>query len=75
MPTEKSVKSLNFHSFFLRSLQIATDTINAELDWEAIEKLLFEKHNFSLQEEVEYKNGDMIVHKDSIASLKVNSLI
>jgi hypothetical protein len=43
------------------------DMINAELDWEAIEKLLFEKHNFTLQEEVEYKNGDMVVHKDAIA--------
>ncbi len=43
------------------------DMINAELDWEAIEKLLFEKHNFTLQEEVEYKKGDMVVHKDAIA--------
>ncbi|MCK5541744.1 MAG: hypothetical protein KAI40_03560 [Desulfobacterales bacterium] len=43
------------------------DMINAELDWEAIENLLLEKHNFTLQEEVEYKNGDMIVHKNSIA--------
>jgi len=43
------------------------DMINAELDWEAIEKLLLEKHNFTLQEEVEYKNGDIIVHNDSIA--------
>ena len=43
------------------------DMINAELDWEAIENLLLEKHNFTLQEEVEYKNGDIVVHKDSIA--------
>ena len=43
------------------------DMINAELDWEAIETLLSEKHNFTLQEEVEYKNGDIIVHKDTIA--------
>lgn len=43
------------------------DMINAELDWEAIETLLLEKHNFTLQEEVEYKNGDIIVHKDTIA--------
>ncbi len=43
------------------------DLINAELDWEAIENLLLEKHNFTLQEEVEYKSGDMIVHNNSIA--------
>ncbi len=43
------------------------DLINAELDWEAIEELLLEKHNFTLQEEVEYKHGDIVVHKDSIA--------
>ena len=43
------------------------DTINAELDWEAIEKMLLEKHNFTLQEEVEYKDGDLVVYKDNIA--------
>ncbi len=43
------------------------DTINAELDWEAIEKMLLEKHNFTLQDEVDYKDGDLIVHKDEIA--------
>ncbi len=43
------------------------DMINAELDWETIEDLLMEKHNFTLQEEVEYKNGDIVVHNDSIA--------
>ncbi|MFH2060036.1 MAG: hypothetical protein ABIJ59_14180 [Pseudomonadota bacterium] len=43
------------------------DTINAELDWEAIEKMLLEKHSFTLQEEIEYKEGDLIVYKDEIA--------
>ena len=43
------------------------DMINAELDWEAIENLLLEKHSFTLQEEVEYKNGDIVVHNNSIA--------
>jgi len=43
------------------------DTINAELDWEAIGKVLFEKHSFTLQEEIDYKNGDLIVHNDTIA--------
>ena len=43
------------------------DTINAELDWEAIEKMLVEQHHFTLQDEVDYKNGDLIVYKDQIA--------
>ncbi|WP_022669384.1 hypothetical protein [Desulfospira joergensenii] len=43
------------------------DTINAELDWEAIEKMLIEQHHFTLQDEVDYKNGDLIVHNDQIA--------
>ncbi len=43
------------------------DTINAELDWEAIEKMLLEKHKFTLQEEIEYKDGDLVVHDNQIA--------
>lgn len=43
------------------------DTINAELDWEAIEKMLLEKHRFTLQEEIDYKKGDLVVHDDTIA--------
>ncbi len=43
------------------------DTINAELDWEAIEKLLLEKHSFTLQEEIGYKDGDLVVYNDNIA--------
>ncbi len=43
------------------------DTINAELDWEAIEKLLLEKHKFKLQEKIDYKNGNLIVYNDNIA--------
>ncbi len=43
------------------------DTINAELDWEAIEKLLFEKHQFMLQDEITYKDGDLVIHDNQIA--------
>jgi hypothetical protein len=43
------------------------DTINAELDWEAIEKMLLEKHNFTLQEDIDYKDGDLVVYNDDIA--------
>jgi len=43
------------------------DTINAALDWEAIGKMLMEKHNFTLQEKIECENGDLVVYKDTIA--------
>ena len=43
------------------------DTINAELDWEAIEAMLLEKHNFTLEEDVDYQKGDLVVFNDQIA--------
>ena len=55
------------HENIAQSEQDFIDTINAELDWEAIEKLLLEKHQFTLQEEIDYKDGDLIVHDNEIA--------
>lgn len=43
------------------------DTINAELDWNAIEQMILEKHGFSVQDDVVYKDGNLIVHKNEIA--------
>ncbi len=43
------------------------DAINAELDWDSIEKLLLEKHKFAIQDEVDYKEGNLIVHDNQIA--------
>jgi hypothetical protein len=43
------------------------DTINAELDWDTIEKILLEKHQFAIQDEVDYKEGNLIVHDNQIA--------
>lgn len=43
------------------------DTINAELDWDAIERMLLEKHGFEVQEEVLYKDGNLVVHENQIA--------
>ncbi len=43
------------------------DAVNAELDWEAIEKILFEKHNLTLKEEIDYKNGDLTIYQGQIA--------
>ncbi len=43
------------------------DAITGDLDWNTIEKLLLEKHNFRLQEDVEYRSGDIVVHDNAIA--------
>ncbi len=43
------------------------DSINAELDWVAIEKMILDKHKLRLQDEVFYKQGDIIVHNNQIA--------
>ena len=43
------------------------DTINAELDWDAIEQMLLDRHGFSVQDEVDYKNGNLVVHNNEIA--------
>ncbi len=43
------------------------DTINAELDWDAIEQMLLDKHGFVVQEDVDYKDGNLVVHENQIA--------
>ncbi len=43
------------------------DTINAELDWDVIEQLILERHGFTVQEDVDYKDGNLIVHNNEIA--------
>ncbi len=43
------------------------DTINAELDWDAIEQMLLDKHGFVVQEDVDYKDGNLVVHNNEIA--------
>lgn len=43
------------------------DTINAELDWDTIEQMLLDRHNFAVQDDIEYKDGNLIVHNNEIA--------
>ncbi len=43
------------------------DAIAGDLDWEAIEHLFKEKHNLVLEDELEYKNGDIVIHNNQIA--------
>ncbi|TWI64831.1 hypothetical protein LZ24_03099 [Desulfobotulus alkaliphilus] len=43
------------------------DTIIAELDWSAIEQLLRQKHKIGLQDDVHFREGDMVVHEGKVA--------
>lgn len=43
------------------------DTINAELNWESIEKLLYEKFRLALRDEVEYRSGGIMAYDDKVA--------
>lgn len=43
------------------------DAITGDLDWEAIEKIFKNKYHLGFQEDIEYKNGDIVVHNNQIA--------
>ncbi|MBF0230378.1 MAG: hypothetical protein HQK63_12465 [Desulfamplus sp.] len=43
------------------------DFINAELDWGSIEEMILKKHKLQLQDEVVYKQGDIMVYDNQIA--------
>ena len=43
------------------------DSITGDLDWEAIYKIFKEKHGLPLSDDVEFKNGDMVIHNGQIA--------
>jgi hypothetical protein len=43
------------------------DAITGDLDWGSIERIFREKHHLSIEEDVEYKRGDLVVHDNRIA--------
>lgn len=43
------------------------DSIIADLDWAAIEEIFKRQHNLEIQEEVEYKKGDIVSHDSAVA--------
>lgn len=43
------------------------DTIIGDLDWSAIEKIFKERHHLQIQDNVEYRQGDIVVHNDRVA--------
>ena len=43
------------------------DAITAELDWGAVEDIFREQHNLGIDEDVQYKHGDIVVHNNQVA--------
>ena len=43
------------------------DIIIGDLDWEAIEKVVKEKHQLSIQDDVEFRQGDIVVYDNTVA--------
>jgi hypothetical protein len=43
------------------------DSITADLDWGAIEDIFMKEHNLAIDEDIEYRSGDIIALEDQIA--------
>lgn len=43
------------------------DTIIGDLDWESIEKIVKSRHRLKIQDDIDYRQGDLIVHNDQVA--------
>lgn len=43
------------------------DAITADMDWVAIEEVFGEKHKLNIDDNVEYKKGDIVVYNNQIA--------
>ncbi|MBF0100874.1 MAG: hypothetical protein HQK77_08210 [Desulfobacterales bacterium] len=43
------------------------DSLIGDLNWNVIESILKEKHHLKLQDDVEYKKGDIVVYNNQIA--------
>ncbi|MFH0729182.1 MAG: hypothetical protein V2B19_22925 [Pseudomonadota bacterium] len=43
------------------------DTITGDLDWNTIEQIVRERHKLNIQDDIEYKQGDLIVHDNKVA--------
>jgi hypothetical protein len=53
------------------------DSITADLDWGAIENIFLTEHNLGIDEDIEYKRGDIIAFNNQVAyklefTVKVN---
>lgn len=43
------------------------DTIIGDLDWSMIEKIIKSRHHLKIQDDIDYRRGDLIVHDNQVA--------
>ena len=43
------------------------DAVTADLDWGAIEEIFRKEHRLGIEEDVEYRKGDIVVHNNQVA--------
>lgn len=55
------------HEVIKSGEQELIDAITADLDWESIENLFSQEHKLKIEDNVEYKKGDIVVFNDQIA--------
>ena len=55
------------HDVIKNSEQELIDAITADLDWGTIEEIIKKEHNLEIEENVEYKKGDIVVFNDQVA--------
>lgn len=67
MKKEINTMKITDHEVIKTSEQELIDAITADLDWGAIEEVIRKKHNLEIEEDVEYKKGDIVVYNDQVA--------
>lgn len=55
------------HEVIKSGEQELIDAITADLDWESIEEIFGQEHKLKIEDNVEYKKGDIVVYNDQIA--------
>ena len=43
------------------------DAITADLDWSTIEDIFLKQHNLKIEEDIDYKSGDIVVSNNQVA--------
>ncbi len=43
------------------------EDLPGSLDWKAIEKVFIEKHKIGLQNDIQYKQGEIVIHENRVA--------
>ncbi len=55
------------HEVIKSGEQELIDAITADLDWESIEDIFSREHKLQIEDNVEYKKGDIVIYNDQIA--------